>query len=185
MSRAVSNLLIVLATAIVVTAVLAFTSNDVRFDDAAGVDELPAPETTRTTIEPATDGAESAEEADESALEPAAQDDSQDTADPTSDDGTDTATDEDAAAPVAADDASEQADETPSYLDPEPTEEGTETAEVLGATQAQETEPESLADTGGGLLGQWIILATGIAATGGIVRNAGRDHAEGELTLLP
>ncbi len=143
MTRAVSNLLIVLTMAIVVTIVMAVNSSGTGVDDAEVAD----------TDAPAT------------ATLP--------------DDGTGDVS----ATPAQGDGA---AGGRPSYLDPEPVEAlpGPAT-EVLGVTVVQESDSGRLADTGAGGFGRWIVLAAGIAATGGLVRNAGRDHAEGDLRLLP
>ena len=178
MSRAVSNLLIVLTMAVVVTAILAFTSNGVRFDDAGPASlDAPAAEPDETAAETDTDDPP-AETGDAAAGD-----------EPATDDETSTA---EAAAPEAT---------TPDHLDPAPaddpagaadteTTDDTETADdagtdVLGATQVQEISTDELANTGPGLVAQWLVIATGIAATGGLLRNAGRDHADGELSLLP
>ena len=74
---------------------------------------------------------------------------------------------------------------TPSYLDPEPPAEGQPVdAQVLGVTQAQESD-ETLADTGPTAVEMGAIIAFGLIALGATAARAGRDHAKGRLTLLP
>ncbi len=161
MSRAVSNLVIVLAMATIVTAILALSSNTARVEDPAGGqsgDSTPTAAETATGIDPAeTFGGRTAD-----ALKDTTE-------------------------------ASDETPETPAYLDPEPidgTADGRTTLEddaaVLGVTVAQgSSSAEQLADTGPIEIGQWLVIATSIMAVGGLARNAGRDHAEGLLTVLP
>ncbi|MEM9466925.1 MAG: hypothetical protein AAGA90_16250 [Actinomycetota bacterium] len=153
MTRAVSNLLIVLLMATTVTAVLAFSSNTAQFESPPG-------ETTDERAEAAggsVDGADPAETFGGRA------------ADALKDDA------EPAERPAV-----------PSYLDPEPIDDGVEVATgVLGQTEVLDTSSESLANTGPVEASQWFVLATGVIAVGALARNAGRDHADGLLTVLP
>ena len=156
MSRAVSNLLIVLVMATTATAVLAFSSNtaDVEAPGSSSIDtELAATQ-----------------------LEPAQTDDStSQTSEPPADD-TDAADDTSDTAPVNPDRAGRV--EAPEVLGAVESAQEVEEAEI---SQTQETLPE----TGPVEIAQALIIATAIIATGGLARNAGRDHEDGLLTVLP
>jgi hypothetical protein len=166
MSRAVNNLLIVLAMAVVATIVLALSANSGGVGDPFGLDDTDDIEADAETVG-------SVESLADQAL--------------TDDAAADTGTiDEDATATGQP--------ERPSYLDPEPTQQTPlddppadepETS-VLGTAITQETSSaEELAQTGPVALGQWFVIAAAIIATGALARNAGRDHADGLLTVLP
>ena len=161
MSRAVSNLMIVLAMATIVTAILALSSNTTRVEDPAGGqsgDSTPSAAETATGVDPAeTFGGRVAD------------------------------------ALKTATESSDDTPETPAYLDPKPIDDPADgraslegDAAVLGVTLAQDgSTTERLADTGPIDIGRWLVIATSIMAVGGLARNAGRDHAEGLLTVLP
>lgn len=163
MPRAVSNLLIVLVMATTATAVLAFSSNTADVEDPGSSDAEIASGDAQPEIE-----SESADVVTSQSVEQA----------------------DDTGEQTSAEARSERAGADPAEPSTEPDVQGAvqsaqevESAEI---SQAQETQtPETLPETGPVEIGQWLVIAAAALATGGLARNAGRDHEAGVLTVLP
>ena len=158
MTRAVSNLLIVLVMAAAVTVVVALSPNTARLDDADGA--------ARPLADPAPP-----EDGDDAPAETFGEQATDALKEGVADDATEATVDQTAAAETSIDETAADSDD----------------ASVLGAVQVQEGDgpEEALADTGPIEAGQWIVIALAVMATGGLAHNASRDHAEGLLTVLP
>ncbi|MEM9518187.1 MAG: hypothetical protein AAGA37_02620 [Actinomycetota bacterium] len=163
MTRAMGNLVMVLVAAVIITIVLAFMANNASLQNAASDDAEPsAVEDPPSTSPPA---------APTTTVPPTTV--APTTVAPTTvppSTGPPTSTIRPATDATGSVDNDDEQPET----------------SVLGETLAQESSGiTELPDTGLATTGRWVVIATAIMAIGGLARNAGRDHADGDLALLP
>lgn len=155
MKRLASNLAILLILATAITAVLAMLADSPQQAADDGSDSAAASEGTGVLAQPEVE--ETGGDADSAA--PATSD----------------ATDGEAGAEAAKPDHLETNEDDATAAADAP-----ETAVAGAVAQAS----DGLANTGPIELLQWLVIGSGIVATGGMVRGAARDWANGDLTVL-